>query len=144
MSLKAFRDALKEHNLTIRAGDRTKQRPGAHIIEDHNGTLIGSFTRLTKVRMADFRKMLAEEKRQAESKPAPDIKITRLPFRRTTENFYDEYPIPKAPCTQAPIPKRPVIKRPKMKEWQNAEKSPLAPYDWESPETGENSRYAVL
>lgn len=116
--LKAFRDALKEHSLTMRAGDRAEQRPGAHIIEDHNGTLIGSFTRLTKVRMADFRKMLAEEERQAESKPAPDIKSTRLPFRRTKENFYDEYPIPKASGNQPSLPKRPVIKRPKMKEWQ--------------------------
>lgn len=116
--LKAFRDALKEHNLTMRAGDRAEKRPGAHIIEDQNGTLIGSFTRLTKVKMADFRKMLAEEKLQSSSKPETDIKNTRLPFRRTTENFYDEYPIPKAPCTHPPIPKRPVIKRPKMKEWQ--------------------------
>lgn len=116
--LKAFRDALKEHNLTMRAGDRAEKRPGAHIIEDHNGTLIGSFTRLTKVKMADFRKMLAEEKRQAESKPAPDIKSTRLPFRRTTENFYDEFPIPKTSGNQTSLPKRPVIKRPKVKEWQ--------------------------
>lgn len=116
--LKAFRDALKEHSLTMRAGDRAEQRPGAHIIEDHNGTLIGSFTRLTKVRMAEFRKMLAEEKRQAESKPAPDIKSTRLPFRRTTENFYDEFSIPKASGNQTSLPKRPVIKHPKMKEWQ--------------------------
>lgn len=117
-NLKAFRDALKEHSLTMRAGDRAEQRPGAHIIEDHNGTLIGSFTRLTKVRMADFRKMLAEEKRQAESKPETDIKNTRLPFRRTTENFYDEYPISKASDAQSVTPKRPVIKRPKMKDWQ--------------------------
>lgn len=36
-------------------------RPGAHIIEDENGTLIGSFTRLTKVRLADFQKLLAEK-----------------------------------------------------------------------------------
>ncbi|GAA09612.1 hypothetical protein ATPR_2616 [Acetobacter tropicalis NBRC 101654] len=116
--LKAFRDALNEHNLSMRAGDRAEQRPGAHIIEDHNGTLIGSFTRLTKVRMADFRKMLAEEKLQSASKPETDIKNTRLPFRRTPENFYDEFPIPKASCTQSPTPKRPVIKRPKMKVWQ--------------------------
>ncbi|GAN69826.1 hypothetical protein [Acetobacter orleanensis] len=59
--LKSFRAALKEHGLTMREGDRKDTRPGAHIIEDENGTLIGSFTRLTKVRMADFRKLLAEE-----------------------------------------------------------------------------------
>lgn len=59
--LKSFRAALKEHGLTMRAGDRKDTRPGAHIIEDENGTLIGSFTRLTKVRLAEFRKLLAEE-----------------------------------------------------------------------------------
>lgn len=59
--LKSFRVALKEHGLTMRAGDRKDTRPGAHIIEDENGTLIGSFTRLTKVRLAEFRKLLSEE-----------------------------------------------------------------------------------
>ncbi|MFT8803547.1 MAG: hypothetical protein ABF812_16445 [Gluconobacter cerinus] len=59
--LKSFRSALAEHSLTMREGDRKDTRPGAHIIEDENGTLIGSFTRLTKVRIADFRKLLAEE-----------------------------------------------------------------------------------
>ncbi|WP_255029726.1 hypothetical protein [Acetobacter persici] len=59
--LKSFRAALKEHGLTLREGDRKDTRPGAHIIEDENGTLIGSFTRLTKVRLAEFRKLLAEE-----------------------------------------------------------------------------------
>lgn len=59
--LKSFRSALAEHGLTMREGDRKDTRPGAHIIEDENGTLIGSFTRLTKVRMAEFRKLLAEE-----------------------------------------------------------------------------------
>ena len=59
--LKSFRAALEKHGLRMRAGDRNDTRPGAHIIEDKNGTLIGSFTRLTKVRMAEFRKLLAEE-----------------------------------------------------------------------------------
>lgn len=59
--LKSFRAALTEHGLRMREGDRKDTRPGAHIIEDENGTLIGSFTRLTKVRMAEFRKLLAEE-----------------------------------------------------------------------------------
>ncbi|GAN69492.1 hypothetical protein [Acetobacter orleanensis] len=116
--LKAFRDALNEHNLSMRAGDRAEQRPGAHIIEDHNGTLIGSFTRLTKVRMAEFRTLLAEEKQQVARKPEKDIKSTRLPFRRTTANFYDEFPTPKASGNQLSLPKRPVIKRPHIKEWQ--------------------------
>ncbi|WP_244895053.1 hypothetical protein [Acetobacter indonesiensis] len=68
--LKSFRAALKEHGLTMREGDRKDTRPGAHIIEDENGTLIGSFTRLTKVRMAGFRKLLAEENT---SRPQPAV-----------------------------------------------------------------------
>lgn len=60
--LKSFRAALKDHGLRMREGDRKDTRPGAHIIEDEHGTLIGSFTRLTKVRMAEFRKLLAQEK----------------------------------------------------------------------------------
>ncbi|MFT8721776.1 MAG: hypothetical protein ABF443_10620 [Acetobacter malorum] len=59
--LKSFRAALKDHGLRMREGDRKDTRPGAHIIEDEHGTLIGSFTRLTKVRMAEFRKLLAQE-----------------------------------------------------------------------------------
>ena len=59
--LKSFRAALTEHGLTMRAGDRKETRPGAHIIETSDGTLIGSFTRLTKVCMAEFRKLLAKE-----------------------------------------------------------------------------------
>lgn len=116
--LKAFREALKEHSLTMREGDRKETRPGAHIIETSDGTLIGSFTRLTKVRMAEFRTLLAEEKQQAARKPETNIKGTRLPFRRTTDNFYDEYPIPKASDVHTVTLKRPVIKRPKIKEWQ--------------------------
>lgn len=116
--LKAFREALKAHNLNMREGDRKETRPGAHIIETSDGTLIGSFTRLTKVRMVEFRTLLAEEQQQTAKKPETDIKSTRLPFRRTTANFYDELPTPKASDAHPVTPKRPVIKRPKMKEWQ--------------------------
>ncbi|MCP9321017.1 hypothetical protein KBX73_14820 [Acetobacter persici] len=116
--LKAFQEALKEHNLTMREGDRKETRSGAHIIETSDGTLIGSFTRLTKIRMAEFRTLLAEEQQKTAKKPETDIKSTRLPFRRTTDNFYDEFPIPKASDVHTVTLKRPVIKRPKMKEWQ--------------------------
>lgn len=116
--LKAFREALKEHSLTMREGDRKETRPGAHIIETSDGTLIGSFTRLTKIRMAEFKTLLAEEQQRTAKKPEIDIKGTRLPFRRTTANFYDEFPIPKASDVHTVTLKRPVIKRPKMKEWQ--------------------------
>ncbi|KXV56776.1 hypothetical protein AD947_10450 [Acetobacter tropicalis] len=79
---------------------------------------MGSFTRLTKIRMAEFRTLLAEEQQQIAQKPETDIKSTRLPFRRITANFYDELPTPKASDAHPVTPKRPVIKRPKMKEWQ--------------------------
>ncbi|MFT8542078.1 hypothetical protein [Acetobacter sp.] len=74
--LKSFRAALKEHGLTMREGDRKDTRPGAHIIEDENGTLIGSFTRLAKVRLADFRKLLSEE-----NTFRPQPAVTRRPKR---------------------------------------------------------------
>lgn len=116
--LKSFRAALAEHRLTMREGDRKGTRPGAYIIETSDGTLIGSFTRLTKVRIAEFRMLLAEENQRAARKPETNIKGTRLPFRRTKDTFYDEYPIPKASDVHPVTPERPVVKRPKMKEWQ--------------------------
>ncbi|MDG6094519.1 hypothetical protein LOC54_05225 [Acetobacter sp. AN02] len=83
--LASFRAALAEHGLTMREGDRNGTRPGAHIIETGDGTLVGSFTRLTKVRMADFRKLLAEEHSAAKAKPKTDIRSTRVPVRITSE-----------------------------------------------------------
>ncbi|MFT8828763.1 hypothetical protein, partial [Acetobacter syzygii] len=84
--LKSFRAALAEHGLTMREGDRKDTRPGAHIIETSDGTLIGSFTRLTKVRMAEFRKLLAEEHSPEREKPELDIRNTRVPVRMIAEN----------------------------------------------------------
>lgn len=116
--LKSFRAALTEHGLTMREGDQTEKRPGAHIIETSDGKLIGSFTRLTKIRMVEFRKLLAEEQHPIVSKPETDIKSSRLPIRRTTADFYEEYPIPKTTVAQTAPRKRPVIKRPQMRKWQ--------------------------
>lgn len=84
--LKSFRAALTEHGLTMREGDRKETRPGAHIIEKNDGTLIGSFTRLTKVKMAHFRKLLAEEHSAEHEKPQLDIRSTRVPVHMTSEN----------------------------------------------------------
>ena len=84
--LKSFRAALAEHGLTMREGDRKETRPGAHIIETSDGTLIGSFTRLTKVRMAEFRKLLAKEQSAEHEKSKLDIRSTRVPVRMTSEN----------------------------------------------------------
>lgn len=64
--LPAFRCLLQEQGLVMREGDRSTTRPGAHIIETADGTLIGSFTRLTKIRMKDFRTLLMQEALPAE------------------------------------------------------------------------------
>ncbi|OAJ67449.1 hypothetical protein [Gluconobacter cerinus] len=59
--LTAFRNLLATKNWRMRSGDRTDGRRDAHIIETRDGMLIGSFTRLTKVRMKDFRELLEKE-----------------------------------------------------------------------------------
>lgn len=116
--LKAFRAALKDHSLILREGDRKETRPGAHIIETSDGLLVGSFTRLAKVKAADFRKLLSEEQNQTEHEQDVKIQSTRLSIRRTTADFYNEYPIPKPSDTQ-PVPRKPpVIKRPKIPAWR--------------------------
>ncbi|ASC05436.1 hypothetical protein [Acetobacter pasteurianus] len=77
---------------------------------------MGSFTRLAKVKAADFRKLLSEE--QSQTAHERDIKNTRLSIRRTTAEFYNEYPIPKPSDTQ-PVPRKaPVLKRPKIPAWR--------------------------
>ncbi|WP_228125671.1 MULTISPECIES: hypothetical protein [Gluconobacter] len=59
--LTAFRQFLVTRNWHMRSGDRTDRRRDAHIIETQDGTLIGSFTRLTKIRTKDFRELLEKE-----------------------------------------------------------------------------------
>ncbi|WP_252347096.1 hypothetical protein [Acetobacter sp. P1H12_c] len=65
--LKTFRRLLAEKNWRMRPGDRTDRRRDAHVIETHDGLLIGSFTRLTKVRTKEFCRLLDEES----SRPLP-------------------------------------------------------------------------
>lgn len=65
--LKTFRRFFAVKNWHMRSGDRTDGRRSAHIIETDDGMLIGSFTRLTKVRTKDFRLLLEEEA----SRPSP-------------------------------------------------------------------------
>jgi len=69
--LRKFRHFLSGKNWHMRAGDRTDRRREAHIIETADGVLIGSFTRLTKVRMKDFRQLLEDE---ASKKPLLDLR----------------------------------------------------------------------
>jgi len=59
--LHRFRALLKTKGWVMRAGDRQDTRKDAHIIETADGVLIGSFTRLTKTRMKDFRQLLVDE-----------------------------------------------------------------------------------
>jgi len=59
--LHRFRALLKTKDWVMRAGDRQDTRKDAHIIETTDGVLIGSFTRLTKTRMKDFRQMLVDD-----------------------------------------------------------------------------------
>ncbi|WP_249197383.1 hypothetical protein [Gluconobacter wancherniae] len=59
--LTVFRNLLATKNWRMRSGDRTDRRRNTHIIETQDGMLIGSFTRLTKVRMKDFRLLLEKE-----------------------------------------------------------------------------------
>lgn len=70
--LRKFRHFLSSKNWHMRAGDRTDRRREAHIIETSDGVLIGSFTRLTKVRMKDFRQLLEDE---ASKKPLLDLRL---------------------------------------------------------------------
>ncbi|WP_249198942.1 hypothetical protein [Gluconobacter kondonii] len=69
--LRKFRHFLSGKNWQMRAGDRTDRGREAHIIENEDGLLIGSFTRLTKVRMKDFRQLLEDE---ASKKPLLDLR----------------------------------------------------------------------
>lgn len=59
--LHRFRALLKTRGWVMRAGDRQETRKDAHIIETADGVLIGSFTRLTKTRMKDFRQLLVDD-----------------------------------------------------------------------------------
>ena len=89
-NLAIFRHLLSGHNLRMREGDRQDTRTGAHIIETINGQLIGSFTRLTKLRMKEFRILLQQE--QSSCPP---------PSRESIAQFI----IPQ-PCTRAAIENR--------------------------------------
>ncbi|EHH68147.1 hypothetical protein [Gluconobacter morbifer] len=87
--LKTFRRLLSTKNWHMRPGDRTDRRREAHVIETDDGMLIGSFTRLTKVRMKDFRLLLEEEA----SKPSPvDLRpvVKRLERRETRHQQREE------------------------------------------------------
>lgn len=134
--LKSFRAALTEHGLTMREGDRKETRPGAHIIEASDGVLVGSFTRLTKVRMAEFRKLLTEEHTQPNEKPKLDIRSTRVPVRMTSEN--DQTEILSAPDTsparqgkskRIKLPRRsPMLEELKRRQMEDVDRPTIVPH----------------
>ncbi|MDR6182941.1 hypothetical protein [Asaia bogorensis] len=75
--LHRFRALLKTNGWVMRAGDRQDTRKDAHIIETSDGVLIGSFTRLTKTRMKDFRQLLMDE---AARPKCGDIRVAVKPL----------------------------------------------------------------
>ncbi|MCP1273195.1 hypothetical protein NKW43_05785 [Gluconobacter albidus] len=79
--LTAFRQLLATKNWHMRSGDRTDGRRDTHIIETQDGMLIGSFTRLTKVRMKDFRELLEKE---ASIHAATDLRPVARRLKRST------------------------------------------------------------
>ncbi|MFT8326885.1 hypothetical protein [Gluconobacter oxydans] len=79
--LTAFRQLLATKNWRMRSGDRTDGRRDTHIIETQDGMLIGSFTRLTKVRMKDFRELLEKE---AAIHAATDLRPVARRLKRST------------------------------------------------------------
>ncbi|MFT8354648.1 MAG: hypothetical protein ABF617_08585 [Gluconobacter japonicus] len=79
--LTAFRNLLATKNWRMRSGDRTDGRRDTHIIETQDGMLIGSFTRLTKVRMKEFRLLLEKE---AAIHAATDLRPVARRLKRST------------------------------------------------------------
>ncbi|BAT20525.1 hypothetical protein [Asaia bogorensis] len=75
--LHRFRALLKTKGWVMRAGDRQDTRKDAYIIETADGVLIGSFTRLTKTRMKDFRQFLVDD---AARPKRGDIRIAVKPL----------------------------------------------------------------
>ncbi|WP_249212053.1 hypothetical protein [Gluconobacter cerinus] len=80
-NLTAFRNLLDTQNWRMRSGDRTDGRRDTHIIETCDGMLIGSFTRLTKVRMKEFRLLLEKE---AAIHAATDLRPVARRLKRST------------------------------------------------------------
>lgn len=134
--LKSFRAALTEHGLTMRAGDRKETRPGAHIIETKDGELIGSFTRLTKVRMAEFRKLLAKEQSAEHEKLPLDIRSTRVPVRMTSENDQTEIlsaddtsRVPNRSPKRIRLPRRnPMLEELKRRQMEDVDRPAVMPH----------------
>lgn len=134
--LKSFRAALAEHDLTMREGDRKETRPGAHIIEARDGVLVGSFTRLTKLRITEFRKLLAEEQSAEQEKQKLDIRSTRVPVRMTSEN--DQTEILSAPDTsparqgkskRIKLPRRnPMLEELKRRQMEDVDRPAIVPH----------------
>jgi len=115
--LTAFRNLLATKNWRMRSGDRTDRRRDTHIIETRDGMLIGSFTRLTKVRMKEFRELLEKEDSTANSRRKP-IKLSPPSKAAKTSE-------PSSPPEDAQIvPLKRTGHKPKILSWAEPDRLP--------------------
>ncbi|WP_244591117.1 hypothetical protein [Gluconobacter cerinus] len=116
-NLTAFRQLLATRNWHMRSGDRTDRRRDAHIIETQDGMLIGSFTRLTKVRMKDFREFLEKEGLTAKNR--------RKPLKLSSPSKAAKTPEPSSPPEDAQIvPLKRTGHTPKILSWAEPARLP--------------------
>ncbi len=115
--LTAFRNLLATKNWRMRSGDRTDGRRDTHIVETQDGMLIGSFTRLTKVRMKDFREFLEKEGSTAKS--------TGKPLKLSSPSKAAKTPEPSSPPENAQIvPLKRTGHTPKILSWSEPDRLP--------------------
>ncbi|WP_256940381.1 hypothetical protein [Acetobacter orientalis] len=115
--LTVFRNLLATKNWRMRWGDRTDGRRDTHIIETQDGMLIGSFTRLTKVRMKDFREFLEKEGSTAKS--------TGKPLKLSSPSKAAKTPEPSSPPENAQIvPLKRTGHTPKILSWSEPDRLP--------------------
>ncbi|WP_235993270.1 hypothetical protein [Gluconobacter cadivus] len=115
--LTTFRNLLVTKSWHMRSGDRTDGRRDAHIIETQDGMLIGSFTRLTKVRMKDFRELLEKEGSTAKNR--------RKPLKLSPPSKAAKTPEPSSRPEDAQIiPLKRTGHKPKILSWSKPDRLP--------------------
>ena len=115
--LTAFRNLLATKNWRMRSGDRTDGRRDTHIIETQDGMLIGSFTRLTKIRMKDFRELLEKEGSTAKNR--------RKPLKLSSPSKAAKTPEPPSRPEDAQIiPLKRTGHKPKILSWSEPDRLP--------------------
>lgn len=115
--LTAFRQLLATKNWHMRSRDRTDRRRDTHIIETQGGMLIGSFTRLTKVRTKDFQELLEKEGSTAKNR--------RKPLKLSSPSKAAKAPEPYSPPEDAQIiPLKRTGHTPKILSWAEPDRLP--------------------